>query len=273
MDKKNLIVAFDFTPIGEIALNHALVTAKPIGATVYLLNVVETSKDVAPTLERLKELIANLNTSVEVLPIVRIGSIFDDIANVAEEQFAELIFMGTHGAKGWQHIVGSHALRVVTSSSIPFIITQERDIRPNGFQNIVVPLDLAKETKQKLVHVANLAKYFDSKIHIITPREKDPSLTKIINDNIALTKNFLDKRDIDYTTEILDPTGFDKQIVKYAVRVDADLIAIMNLNQPSIFGLIAANYEQYIITNDAKIPTLIVNPLATVNKTFFLTRQ
>jgi hypothetical protein len=35
----------------------------------------------------------------------------------------------------------------------------------------------------------------------------------------------------------------------------------MNLNRSSFLSAITANYEQYIITNDAKIPALIVNPV------------
>jgi hypothetical protein len=63
------------------------------------------------------------------------------------------------------------------------------------------------------------------------------------------------------TSAIVSSSGFDKEVVKYAVSVDADLIAIMNLNRSSFLSAITANYEQYIITNDALIPTLIVNPI------------
>jgi hypothetical protein len=60
---------------------------------------------------------------------------------------------------------------------------------------------------------------------------------------------------------IIPNSGFDKGVVKYAVSIDADLIAIMNLNRSNFLSAITANYEQYIITNDAKIPALIVNPI------------
>ena len=60
---------------------------------------------------------------------------------------------------------------------------------------------------------------------------------------------------------IISRNGFDKEVVKYAVSVDADLIAIMNLNKGNLFNVISSNYEQYIITNDALIPALIVNPV------------
>jgi hypothetical protein len=57
------------------------------------------------------------------------------------------------------------------------------------------------------------------------------------------------------------------------VSVEADLIAIMNLNRSSFLSAITANYEQYIITNDALIPTLIVNPIeiGTASSSMFTT--
>ena len=61
--------------------------------------------------------------------------------------------------------------------------------------------------------------------------------------------------------QICELSGFNKEVVKHAVNIDADLIAIMNLNRSNFLGTITANYEQYIITNDAKIPALVVNPI------------
>lgn len=169
--------------------------------------------------------------------------------------------MGTHGAHGWQHITGSHALKVITSSSVPFIIVQEKGVKPTGYDDIVVPMDLHKETKQKLAIVANLATYFHSRVHVITPDESDEFLRHQVLANISFANKFFADRGIDVTTTVAPSSGFDKEVVKQAINLDADLIAIMNLNRSNFFGSMTANYEQYIITNDAKIPALVVNPI------------
>jgi nucleotide-binding universal stress UspA family protein len=174
--------------------------------------------------------------------------------------------MGTHGAHGWQHITGSHALKVVTSSTVPFIIVQERAVKTTGYDSIVVPMDLHKETKQKLSIVASLAKYFNSKVHVVTPDESDEFLRHQVESNIIFSERFFKDRGIEMTSAIVSSSGFDKEVVKYAVSVDADLIAIMNLNRSSFLSAITANYEQYMLTNDALIPTLIVNPIEIGNK-------
>lgn len=262
MSKKNFIVPHDFSNVADIALTHAIATAKPLSATVHLLHVVKNDSQIVEAAKKLENIVENFQSEgVVIVPNVRIGNIFEDIGSFAAEHQAELIFMGTHGAHGWQHITGSHALKVVTNSTVPFIIVQERTIKSTGYDSIVVPMDLHKETKQKLSIVASLAKYFGSKVHVVTPDESDEYLRHHVESNIVFSERFFKDRGIEMTSAIISSSGFDKEVVKYAVSVDADLIAIMNLNKNSFLSAITANYEQYIITNDALIPTLIVNPI------------
>lgn len=261
MKNKIFIVPHDFTTVADNALDHALATAVLVDAKIYLLHVVGKDKEIKDAEKNLNDLIAGKDTTVELIPVVRVGSIFEDIGDFASEHHADLIFMGTHGQHGWQHITGSHALKVITHSSVPFVVVQEKTIKPSGYDDIVVPLDLNKETKQKLAYVANLATYFKSRVHLITPDETDEFLRNQVKANIQFAQKFFAERDIEITTTLAPASGFDKEVVKHAIHMDADLIAIMNMNRNNLFGVITANYEQYIITNDAQIPTLIVNPI------------
>ena len=269
MSVKTFIVPHDFTSVADIALEHAIVTAKPLEATIQLLHVVSKESQIPESIQKLEAIIQKHNNQgITIVPNVRIGSIFEDIGGFAAEHMAELIIMGTHGAHGWQHITGSNALKVVTSSPVPFIIVQEKEkkIKPTGYDSIVVPMDLHKETKQKLAVVANLAKYFNSEVHVVTPDESDEYLRNQVVSNITFAQKFFLERGISIKTSIIPSSGFDKEVVKYATSVDADLIAIMNLSNTGLFTLLSSNYEQYIITNDALIPALILNPIETMSE-------
>jgi len=245
MKHKSFIVPHDFTQVAAVALKHAIETSKQVNTTIHILHVVEKQEDIASATDKIDEIIAaHKMEGITLTNNVRIGNIFTSIAEFSAEHHAEMIFMGTHGAHGWQHVVGSNALRVVT-----------------------VPMDLHKETKQKLSIVASLAKYFGSKVHVVTPDESDEYLRHQVESNIVFSERFFKDRGIDMTSAIISSSGFDKEVVKYAVSVEADLIAIMNLNKNSFLSAITANYEQYIITNDALIPTLIVNPIQIGNAT------
>jgi nucleotide-binding universal stress UspA family protein len=262
MQTKTFIVPHDFTAVADIALQHAIATAKPLGAEILVLHVVSKETQIPEALAQLENIIGGFeHEGVHLKPNVRIGSIFEDIGAFAAEHQAELIVMGTHGAHGWQHITGSHALKVVTSSQVPFIIVQEKAVKASGYDSIVVPMDLHKETKQKLSIVANLAQYFKSKVHVVTPDESDEFLRHQVRSNITFSEGFFKDRGIEMTSAVVPSSGFDKEVVKYAVSVDADLIAIMNLQRNNLFAALTSNHEQYIITNDALIPTLIVNPI------------
>ncbi|MCJ8291123.1 MAG: universal stress protein [Crocinitomicaceae bacterium] len=261
MKPKNFIVPHDFTNVADIALEHAIATAKPLKAEIYLLHVVGKNKEINDAEIKLADLVSKYPSDVKIIPSVRVGNIFDDIGDFAAEHHAELIFMGTHGTHGWQHVTGMNALKVVTHSSVPFVIVQDKTAKETGYDDIVVPLDLNKETKQKLAIVANIATYFNSKVHVITPEEKDEFLRHQVKANIQFAKKYFSERNIEVTATIVPSSGFDKEVVKHAVNIDADLIAIMNLNKNNVLGVLTANHEEYIITNDAKIPALIVNPI------------
>lgn len=202
---------------------------------------------------------------VEIDPIVRVGTIFEDIGDVAEELSADLIIMGTHGMKGLQFITGSRALKVITSSSTPFVVVQESKIKATGYDDIVVPLDLSKETKQKLTIVAQMAKYFKSRVHLIIPRESDEFLKNQLDRNLNYAKQFFSEQQIELTTKVSDEKsgGFDDGIIQYASEINADLIAIMNLAANSLVGMLGSSYVQNILTNEAQVPVLIVNPINT----------
>jgi nucleotide-binding universal stress UspA family protein len=264
MSEKTFIVPHDFTPVADSALHHAMTTAKFVGAKIYVLHVVSKEKQINDAEKKLATILEdNSIEGVKLVPKVRVGNIFDDIGDFAAEHHAELIFMGTHGASGWQHISGSHALKVVTHSSVPFIIVQEKELGETGYDDIVVPLDLNKETKQKLAIVSSMAKYFKSRVHVITPDESDEFLKRTVMSNIKFAKKFFSERDIEMSVTLAPSSGFDKEVVKLAINKDADLIAIMNQNKSNLLGAFGSNYEQYMITNDAKIPTLVVNPIET----------
>ncbi len=262
MDKKTIIVPHDFTSVADIALDHAINTAKISNAQILLLHVVAKDKMIAEAETKLKSIVSKHTNDVSISYSVRVGNIFDDIGDFAAENHAELIFMGTHGQIGWQQITGSHALKVITNSKIPFIVVQEKGIKATGYDEIVVPLDLNKETKQKLAYVANIATHFKSRVHIITPDESDEFLRHQVKANIQFAVKFFHERGIDVTTKVVSSSGFDREVIKHAVSLEADLIAIMNLNKSNnLFGVITANHEQNVLTNEAQIPVLIVNPV------------
>ncbi|HPF89080.1 MAG: universal stress protein [Flavobacteriales bacterium] len=263
-----ILVPTDFTKVADCALNHAMTVAGKTGAPVHIVHVVEKQAHVEEARRKLELEVARAkkwNEAVTVTPMVRVGSIYEDIGDAAAEVGAGMIIMGTHGMRGMQFITGSRALRVITSSSVPFVVVQERMIKDVGYRNIVVPLDLHKETRQKLSLVAEMAKTFGSKVHLLTPKEDDEFLHKQLLNSLRFADQYLGERGIEHVATISkeDSGDFVKAVVRHAVEIDADLIAIMNLTEGNIFGLLGVPYEQEIIANEAQIPVMCMNPVTT----------
>ncbi len=257
MSLKSLLVPVDFSDVSRVAMEHAAKLAETIDASVVLLNVVGSAEEVNPAKLKLAEevkIIANSNSNIDVRVAVRIGNIFEDIAETAAEESAVLIIMGTHGAKGWQKLTGSHALKVITSSKVPFIVVQKKGIKNTGYDDIVVPMDLGVHSKQKLETVAEIAKYFDSRVHVFADRVESEAAK--VKSNIIFAHKYLSERNVKHDTKVAEKAGgFDEQVLAYSKEVDADLIVIMNEGG----GVFGGKHEQAMITNSDEIPVMTVN--------------
>jgi nucleotide-binding universal stress UspA family protein len=265
MKKQNslILVPVDFTKVAESAINHATIIAKKFSSSVRLLHVVSSQSKIDEAKGKLESMAAEntAKSGISFSSVVRVGSIFEDIGDVAAEIGADMIIMGTHGVKGLQHITGSNAMKVITNSKVPFVVVQEKSAT-SGFEEIVLPLNFSKETKQKLAATAELAKSFNSKVFIITPKEDDEFLANAVNRNLSFAKNYLTEHKVPFVVKVADEKGsFVKQVIRYAQSVEADLIAIVNSNEPSVFP--DFDEEQQVLTNEPQIPVLCINPVST----------
>ena len=266
MDKNiyKVLVPHDFSAVADCAVNHAAKLAKSFNGEVYLLHVVSKPKEVDAVQEKLNTVVAAADQKygVNTHSIVRIGNIFEDIGDVASEIGAGYIVMGTHGAKGMQKIMGSHALKVISHSKVPFVIVQEK--KPSdtdAYDDIVVPVDYSDVTKQKLSIAGDIALHFNSKIHIFAAKESDAFLQTKLDQELRFAKNYFTERAISYSIENAESSGgFKKQLIKYAARINADMVAIVNTREGALLPDFFGSEEQEVIANEAEIPVLITNP-------------
>ena len=259
-----LLVPTDFSDVAQSAMQHAIKFSEIINADVVLLHVVSSRDEVEEAKEKLSKEITlgnSISSSCNLISFVRIGNIFEDIGDVAAELGISLIFMGTHKASRWQKLVGSRAIKVISSSPVPFIVTQEKLMNSSGYDNIVVPLDLNVETKQKLELVAKIAHYFDSQVHLLTNDDSDEFIKTKLKANQVWASNYLESKDIKNSSHLVDQDdSLTEGIFKLSEEVDADLIAIMNLEDETVLGLYENTFQEEIVANDLKVPVLCVNP-------------
>ncbi len=266
MDKNvyKVLVPHDFTSVADCAVNHAAKIANSFDGEVYLLHVVAKAKEVDEIKEKLTLIAAKAEAKLgaKMHVIVRIGNIFDDIGDVAKEISAGYIVMGTHGVKGMQKIMGSHALKVISHSVVPFVVVQEKNpTETDTYDDIVVPIDYSDVTKQKLTVAASIATHFNSKIHIFAEKENDDFLQTKLDRELSFAKNYFAEKSVSYDIVLAEESGsFKQQLIQHAAKINADMIAIVNTRKGALLPDFFGSDEQEVIANNAEIPVLITNP-------------
>ena len=258
MTNRNLLVPHDFTKAADVALSYAIDLAKKLSAEVNLIHVVKDSKNVASADRKLEEVMSNLNLSdgdPKVNAIVRIGDIFTDISAAGKELHSSIIIMGTHGAKGMQKVFGSFAIKIITSTHIPFIIVQE-DYKASELEKIIVPIDVSKESLQVEQVVSAVAKQSGASVRVVAENHTDSSLRIKVAVHFKVISEQFDAVGVDYQTESIKKLAA-KEIVNYTNSVNGDLIGIA-YHTDSILPQFDRIFQD-LITNDSKIPVLIIN--------------
>jgi len=265
---KKILVPTDFTPVSNVAIQYASEISAITKSEVHTLHIVKSKSDTDEAQAKLTKQSEEhkQKNGLDIKTIVKVGNIFDDIPKVAEEEDAELIVMGTHGLQGMQFIVGSHALRVITESKVPMVIVQEQTKKSARISRLLVPLDLHKETKQKLKMACDVAEKFSAEIHLISPKETDEYLHNRLARNVSYAEGYIEDRKIPYKTTVTESgsNGFVKELLKYAKYAEIDMICILNTTEEQLIHAFGRDSEQKLITNEAGIPVMILNLVATL---------
>ncbi|HAF30569.1 MAG TPA: universal stress protein UspA [Bacteroidales bacterium] len=258
-----ILIPWDFTPVAECALQHGFKFAeKAKSKKIVLIHIIKNEKEHDEALGKLNQVVSDNQGKhgLKIEAVVRVGSIFTTIGEVASEVEAELVVMGTHGLKGMQKLTGSWALKVIVNSKVPFVVIQEP---PNetDMRDIVFPVDFKRENKEMLNWVSYLHKHFNPKFHIIKPNTTDLGFIKKIKANIAFSRKFMDSKSIDYEIHTAEgKKSFPLEIMEFGKSINADLILILSTKNIGITDFVLGAQEQYVIANSSKIPVMVINP-------------
>lgn len=257
---RNFLIPHDFTPIGDSALKQGVYLAKATQAAVCLLHIVKADKQKADAENKLKAIKSRIvaeSPDLEVKLYVVVGDIFVDIGKTAETLKSSLIIMGTHGAKGMQKVFGSFAMKVITSTSVPFLVVQN-DTIIKRLERIVFPLGIQAETLQIMGFASNLAKAFGAEVHLIAEKQTDAKFANKTKINFQVVGKQMKSNDVNVKMEYVESSGsYVSKILDYTQKVKADLIAVSYYNESMIPAF--DRFAQNIITNDLNIPSLIIN--------------
>jgi nucleotide-binding universal stress UspA family protein len=147
---QRILVPTDFSASAEHALNYAVRLGRPFKVTILVLHVFHLREYLALLSERdqvdsgtanevleaaksraaskLEELVScSEGKGVAVLPVLLVGTPFEEIVRYAGEHEVDLIVMPTNGRTGVAHLLlGSTSERVIAHSACPVLVVRTR---------------------------------------------------------------------------------------------------------------------------------------------------
>jgi nucleotide-binding universal stress UspA family protein len=276
--KKTIIIPCDFTEVSQYALDLTIRLSKLLNTDYTLVHIVDEGgmftsetnrkKAVSDATDQLKVMAEDTLKEYGEKPkiIARVGSLYESINAIAEELEARLVIMGIHEFKGLQKFTGSHALKVMAGSKIPYImVAGAYTFRENN--DIVFPVDHKVENKEKLIWAQYMAKNFNSKIIIFSANHSDELLKKRTNANLGFARKFMSEKGIEYEIHTAAKgKNFTDEILRFSREVNTNLILIMITKEIGITDFLLGAEEQKIIFNDLNINVMCVNPRTDLRK-------
>ncbi len=283
-----ILVPVDFSEQSIIALEQAVSLSRVFNSEIHVLNVISEEFSLSKlfddndAMEFNKRAKAKLDKFIEEksaefgiqLHSIQVhGKIYDQVVNSADVIDAEFIVMGTAGSSTLKkRFIGSNALRVVRESHKAVITIKGKHHR-KGCQNIVLPLDLTKETKEKVAKAVEFAKRFGSTIRVVSVlMTNDEFIVNRLTRQLDQVKKYITEQGVDCAAEIVRDTkgahSLAESIIDYATRSKGDLIMIMTQQEQDFTDYFIGSSAQEVI-NNSEIPVLSIIPSPKKDTTSF----
>lgn len=279
-NNNTILVPYDFSEIAKNALGHALKVADAYKNNITLLHILDDGGLLGSLFSddhknelineainiKLDKLIAECKVdfpNVEINKRIETGKIYKVITNIANDEDYDSIIMGTNGASGLQQITGSNASRVINYANVPVVVVKEKSIGSKGYEKIVLPIDMTRESRQKVRWAVHLAKKFNSVIHVIYENASAEEFKIRINGAVNQTTDILNQNNVNFVLRPLDedkyPDSFAEDTLNYANEIDADLIMIMSQQEKGFSEFLLGSYAQQIVNHSGKVPIMCIN--------------
>jgi nucleotide-binding universal stress UspA family protein len=276
--KFNILVAFDFQPESEAALDYALGVGKKLDANIHVLYILE---DETPFLrmvitneqrrlmkrgadDKLKKMMSEKTRDqyTALKTIIKRGKVYEMIIETAKEISANLIIMGrTDSADMVKNFLGTNTMHLVRESAVP-VITLKRPAKESCCRHILLPLDLTKQTKKQVSRAIKEAKVLQTSITLVTVlNENMVSLKLKFSTRLREIADIINSFNIkcDYRLIIDTNPIWSRLLNKLSKETGADMVMIMTQQELDFREYFIGSTAQEIIDN-SDLPVLSLTP-------------
>lgn len=271
---KKILFPTDFSETSRNAFIYALRLADNIGAEVVTLHVYdlptlslrgipssikeiydsielenfENYKDEIPYLRIIAE--ENDLGHIKLSNILKHGDFIWTLNHVAKEEEADLIVMGTTGAKGLKEIfVGSISGSVLVESDTNVLIVPE-EAKHENIKNIAFTTRFREKDYKGLKQIIEIAKGFDAHVHCLYV--KTPS-SDVSEEEIAKWEKKFKKEKVEF--HIVEASNVKETIRIFNKLMKIDLMAIVSYKRSFFQELLEQSLAQKL-SYQARVPIL-----------------
>ncbi|MFA5420242.1 MAG: universal stress protein [Bacteroidales bacterium] len=278
---ETILVPIDFNEQSMYALHRSYDFARFLGLEVVLLYVFE-NQDYADAFYTKEELVSKINSQLEqtadevhkktglkISTQLKIGKVYSEILKTAKEVNARYILMGTNNASENVRLdknqIGSNTSKIIRQSPIPVITVNGKE--KFGFcHNILLPLDLTKETRQKVTYAVEMARRFGAGIKVVSVlwSKKDKDIKNELLTQMEQVHRFIEGENIRCTSELLESEGGEKMMVPRLLQYveeqgDVDIIMIMTQQENKLIEFFLGSAAHSIIRM-SKVAVMSITP-------------
>lgn len=254
-----ILVPVDFTKQSLLAVKQSYNLAKYTHSKLVLLHVYEkTGEESYDALNKLtKQTEQESGVPTEFMNVK--GDVYEEVDRVAEEINATLIIAGLESHMRFRDIVGSSASKLIRKAPCPVITIRGTDHR-DGIENILLPIDLSDESREKTDASIQFAKYFGASIRIIGVFDpKDMDYENKLLAYCHQVKQFIKQKGISCTNKTIATDRVAETVVDYANKIEADLIMIMNKPHLGLTDFFGGTDAQKIV-DISNVPVMTIQP-------------
>jgi len=265
-----ILIPIDFSKQSLTALQQSYNLAKYTHSRLILLHTYQKNGEEAE--EALIKLTKQTETEsgVPTEYLNRHGDIYELTYEIAEMLKATLIIAGLESHMQFRNIIGQSASKLVRIAPCP-IITIRGENHHDGIENILLPLDLSPESREKVDIAIQFAKYFHASIRILGLFDpKDSDYENQILAYCHQVKQFIKSKQIACSNKSVPTKNIAATVVEYAEKIEADLVMIMNKPSLNVTEYFTGTEAQKIV-DLSPVPVMTIQPMKRESLTHFNT--
>ena len=291
MEKHKIIVGYDFQELSNAALKLAYELARFVNSGILLVLVISDDlltlsdvfknehsdrmkkkitdsmhREIANRLQKVAEE-ASAESGVTVDFRVETGRIYERILAIAKENRARFIVMGRTSKESDRGRFGSNVMHVAEEASCP-VISIPAVVFDTTFKNIVLPIDLTKQTREEVFNAISFGLFFDATIHLVSVIMGGVSAQKSrIYKKMLGMKKMIEENGVRCTDKLFKKShlAIHEVVLNYARDIHADNLMIMTHQEISTSDKYIGAVAHQII-REAPMPVISLTSAASMHK-------